>query len=178
MGKISDYCPTRFLSLYNMLIDVSCQYPLIKKFVQLSKDTALLSYFHDPTFVIELDPFFYSAWAYSGFHKIYVVSRLGGVYLLGELITILLQRLGHSVEVIPQKYINILYHRDGTPRSFQSKMKEFYYHQESAHVNAAMIQLSENEIRLIKQNMKFIQWETVAIRHADPVPLSRGSGST
>ena len=152
--KITDYSPTRFLSLYNMLVEVCYQFPLIQKVVQLSKDSTLQSYSDDPLFIIELDQFLIHVEPIYEFTETMQSPNLDLLNYLRKLLELLqklLQRLGHSLEVTPQNYISILYHKDGTPRNFQSKMQKLCFDNESPHINAAMNKLHTHEIKKICQ---------------------------
>jgi hypothetical protein len=159
LNRINDYCQTRFLSLNNMLTELCHQFPLIRKIVQLSNDSRLLSYFDDPMFLIDLDQFLIHVQPIHDFTKSMQSPDLDIFTCLEKLLELLrklMQRLGHSTLLTPQKFISVLYHKDGSPRSFQSKTKELFYDKESPHVNTAMSQMNEHEIARISQ-----RWNTL-----------------
>ena len=153
LNRISDYCPTRFLSLFTVLDSVCHQFPLLRKIINSSNDRELLSYFRDKTFVVHLDQFIVHTTPIYSFTKEVQTPSLSLYGCLGkmlELIKKLLNRLGHSLILSPAGYVSNLYDtKTGKPLRFPNKSSALHV-TEYEHIQVALDQLSEYDVKAIQ----------------------------
>lgn len=161
LPRVQDYCPTRFLSLYQVLDDICNQFPLIKKIIFLSKEEQLIRTASSSKFLVQLDQFLIHSAPVFEFTR---QMQRGDLTIhdclqsLLELITKLLARLGRSVQLTPELYFSKLFvasvQMEPIPRKFSSKIaistSNIQYSKNRECVTDALDQLNDKEIFDIK----------------------------
>jgi len=162
LKRIKDYCPTRFLSLFEVLHEFCSQFPVIKKIILMSNDQELIKCVESDFFLVHVDQFLIHSVPIFDFTKCMQRGDLtiyGCLLTLLELISKLLTRLGQSVELSPRSYLSKLYMKPtgrGEPRlarSFSSQTSQcsnLQYSKNNHHLIAALDHLLDSEIRDIK----------------------------
>ncbi|MEL7308116.1 MAG: hypothetical protein AAGK05_09780, partial [Pseudomonadota bacterium] len=154
-SKINDYCPTRFLSLYEVLDEISNQFHVIKKILLMSHDQHLIGRVSSETFLVHLDQFLVHTVPIFNFTKAIQhadISLYECLVSLLQLITKLLARLGHSLELSPRSYFKKLFVSQLTPIEFQAvKNPNLQFSKDNQNVMNALDKLSDSQIRRIKE---------------------------
>ena len=152
LTRINGHCPTRFLSLFNVLNSAYEQFNLLKKIICISNDFELKASLTSTKFLIHLDQFLIHTEPIYIFTKQTQSPDITLYECLSEmlrLISKLLTRLGHCISLTPEDYHHKLYRRDA-PICFQRGKTEFSINGNNQDVQDAADSLSQSEINSIK----------------------------
>lgn len=152
LTRINGYCPTRFLSLFNVLNSCYEQFDILKKIACISNDYELKTSLTSTTFLIHLDQFLIHTEPIYVFTKLTQSPDMTLYECLSEilgLISKLLTRLGHCISLTPENYHGKLYRKD-TPIYFHRGKTEFSINVNRQDVQEAADTLPQAEINSIK----------------------------
>lgn len=179
LRQIPDYCPTRFLQFFEILESVLEQYNLLRKIVSLSKDKRLARTMNDNKFIIHLDQLFIHIHPLYKLNKKTQEKKLNVFELLVALlqcISQLLSRLGYSVQLIPSKYVDVLFKRapnsskaERLPCDFESRNRQLLITTQNKCVVKALhseTQAQEDNIRQTWDSVNELQIKCLLKRFA------------
>ena len=154
LKRIPDYCPTRFLQLFEINESILEQYPVVKKIATLSKDQRLIQRVNNNKFVIHLDQFGIHL---SPIHSLNKSLQDPGLdiyqtlMLILQCISKLLSRLGHTVALSPSSYKEKLYENHRKPLTFESKNEDMLVTTQNNAVMTAIHSESTSTVEKIRK---------------------------
>ena len=156
LNKVGDFCPTRFLSLFCVVDEIVNQFDLIRKIVDISNDSVLKRSFNSCSLVVHLDQFLIHTTPLYHFTKSTQCPTLDlhqCLQLVLNMLSALLFRLGHCVDITTANYVKKIYDSDGEPRHFRSKTEDLSISSRT-YVQTAMEKLDDGQLAKIQK-----QWE-------------------